>query len=345
MLQNYYYDLLDDGEKNTYDTMRSALSAYDAKCAVFCNDGDSVNRVHKAVVFDNPGIVGYHGIMWGAPQSRGGMYELNFEYADFDAGKYDAAFGKATDALSRVIRDTDDDYAVCKKIYEYVTENVKYAHEVLNRYFFLKSHNRPQSEMTQFLREKSSAFTAYGAFVDRMATCEGISKAFMLLCEHFGVQCTVVGAVTNDGGKDPHMFNVVELDGVRAYVDCTAGLKTDGWDMVRYDYFAVPERLMTKHYELDHSFEATAEGLDYFSRNGRRFTDVYALRTYLSAYSIPSSGREVRVFYDGSKLSDGELRTMFSEIINNGCDKFNSMRGCVVSDGFCNGVITDSEED
>lgn len=59
------------------------------------------------------------------------------------------------------------------------------------------------------------------------AVCEGISKAFKLLCDVANLRCIIAsGFVTNNGRRERHAWNMVELDGVVKHIDVTAELAT-----------------------------------------------------------------------------------------------------------------------
>ena len=66
-------------------------------------------------------------------------------------------------------------------------------------------------------RENPLPWTSYGAIVNRVAVCEGYSKAFQLLLYCVGINSNLVCGNVTDGS--PHMWNTVMLDNDWYYVD------------------------------------------------------------------------------------------------------------------------------
>lgn len=65
--------------------------------------------------------------------------------------------------------------------------------------------------------EVPNRHTAYGALVEGVAVCDGISRGYRLLLESEGIEC---GFATTE----THMWNVVVLDGVECEIDVTSGV-------------------------------------------------------------------------------------------------------------------------
>lgn len=74
------------------------------------------------------------------------------------------------------------------------------------------------------------SYTAYGALVRGEAVCEGYSRAMQLLLYEFGIRSTPVVGFTHE----PHMWNLVELNGKWYHLDLTFDDNILG---TRHDYF------------------------------------------------------------------------------------------------------------
>ena len=61
------------------------------------------------------------------------------------------------------------------------------------------------------INENKSAWTAYGAIVEKSAVCEGYSKAFQLLMYCAGINSNVVCGEASDGAA--HMWNTALIEG------------------------------------------------------------------------------------------------------------------------------------
>lgn len=91
-------------------------------------------------------------------------------------------------------------------IYSYVVKKVKYDQTTFNNY--------KSGKATGF----TSAHTAYGALVDYLAVCQGISAAYKALADEAGLKSIVVSG-TKAGV--PHTWNKVMVNGKWANIDAT----------------------------------------------------------------------------------------------------------------------------
>lgn len=90
--------------------------------------------------------------------------------------------------------------------------------------------------------ETGNQDSAYGCLVEGKAICEGYSKAFLLLCNRAGIDCTIVtGTALSDSGESvSHMWNMVMVDGDWYHIDLTwddPTLNPADKNYVRYDFF------------------------------------------------------------------------------------------------------------
>lgn len=100
--------------------------------------------------------------------------------------------------------------------------------------------------------------SAYGCLVDGKAICEGYSKAFVLLCSRYGIECVpVVGNCIREGSDpEPHMWNMVKIDEKWYHIDLTWDdpvIKTEDnslGDYVCYEYFGLSDDKIQKDHEI-----------------------------------------------------------------------------------------------
>lgn len=71
--------------------------------------------------------------------------------------------------------------------------------------------------------KESTAYTAYGALVDKKAVCEGYAKAFKYVLDDMKIPCILVRGVAknNDGESEGHAWNYVKVDDQWYAVDVT----------------------------------------------------------------------------------------------------------------------------
>lgn len=139
------------------------------------------------------------------------------------------------------LRESSSDYEKVRAVYDYLTANVKYdiVHKK-NQYHTLKS-------------------TAYGALINRTATCQGISVAAYRLLMELGVSCRVITGMANPDHEDSeyHAWNIVCIDGLYYNLDIT-------WDeqLGGEDYFLKSDENFAGH-ARDEEFK-TAEFYDIY---------------------------------------------------------------------------------
>ena len=77
MLSTYYYSQLNYAEQAAYNAIRTALLNRQRDCTIQISDPDSVRRVWKSVVMENPEIIHYHAL-YTFPTLSGGSATFRF---------------------------------------------------------------------------------------------------------------------------------------------------------------------------------------------------------------------------------------------------------------------------
>ena len=77
--------------------------------------------------------------------------------------------------------------------------------------------------------------TAWGAFFEHYAVCDGFSRTVKLLCDDMGLECKIVVGEVN--GRGLHAWNLVKVDGQWYHLDVTWN---DGCGD-RSEYFLIPD--------------------------------------------------------------------------------------------------------
>ena len=140
--------------------------------------------------------------------------------------------------VQKIIDQIGTDWSDSKKIsfiHDYLVENLEYDEAAVD---FI------DSDVTH------SAYTCYGAALNKAAVCEGYAELFQYLCNLVGVNCTqVVG--TGDG--EPHMWNVVELDSMWYHTDVTWDDPIGGKGIYR-DYYMISWEKMSADHAIEQSY-------------------------------------------------------------------------------------------
>lgn len=132
--------------------------------------------------------------------------------------------------------------------------------------------------------------------------CEGISKAFAVLCHQVGIPCIVVF-------DDNHMWNMVNIGGTLAHVDATWGTKNGS--VCDYSYFNITDREIN----IDHGKEincvptCTNDTLGYYYRQGTLFNTPKELKEYLMKHLMADRGKQLHI-----KLKCGNIEQIVDEV-------------------------------
>ena len=120
---------------------------------------------------------------------------------------------------------------------------------------------------------KNDSFNAHsivGAFLDNKAVCEGIAKAFKVLCNEYRIKCIVVlGKADPKGefdGDSYHAWNLVKIQDESYHVDPTwDNMYHDGLQHISYDYFNVStDEILLDHQPIGELPLCQAKTLNYF---------------------------------------------------------------------------------
>lgn len=127
---------------------------------------------------------------------------------------------------------------------------------------------------------KPHIYTVYGALVNRLTVCQGYAEAFQYLLYQAGIPCLLI---RGEGKGESHAWNMVEIDGVYAYVDVTWDdfIADDMEDKpVSYANFNITtEQLLRRHTigELNYKLpDCRSDSLNYYVRSGMSL-DSYSM--------------------------------------------------------------------
>ena len=121
--------------------------------------------------------------------------------------------------------------------------------------------------------QKNDCYNAHsivGVFLDKKAVCEGIAKAFKLLCNEYSMKCIVVlGKADPEGkfdGDTYHAWNLVKVGNGSYHVDVTWDNMFDREiEHISYDYFNVTTADILKDHQPMGQLPLCEDiGLNYF---------------------------------------------------------------------------------
>ena len=154
-------------------------------------------------------------------------------------GQAYAVYEKAKSILREYVSDEMNDFQKVSAIYDYLALNVTYDRAIADLSGTGESFGR------------YSCFTSYGALVENVAVCDGISSAFRLLCAIEGIEaeeCTGFSVIASGSSEivNGHAWNKVRLGGNWYGVDATwvsMDIRASGetTTYVRHSHFMISE--------------------------------------------------------------------------------------------------------
>ena len=183
----------------------------------------------------------------------------------------------------------ENEAAIYRKAHNYLIRNIEYDYDALQN-----PDAYPES------------FTIQGIFERKRAVCEGISKAFKLLCVRAGAGNVYVVEGTSSregfGNSIPHAWNIVGFGTAYSHVDVT-------WDLGsskvcrhnRYDYFMIPDDWIN----IDHTYTSCIQC--------RTFDQSY----FVQQHSLIAGNRTLKEFIE-KKIQQKNSFLYFKVVGKNG---------------------------
>ncbi len=227
---------------------------------------DQVQEIYLKVLYDNPLFFYVNQTvikMTGEP----GYWILlpEFLYANREINEITKQIRKVVDKVAiKANNFKSNEFKLEKYLHDSVVKSVAYDYDSLQQEDCFDAHS------------------IVGAFLHNKAVCEGIAKAFKLLCNEFGIKCIVVlGKADKEGdfsGDKYHAWNLVKIGDESYHVDVT-------WDNmydteihhISYDYFNVTTKdILKDHLPIGGPLPpCDSTRLNYF----------YSTKSFVSTYS------------------------------------------------------------
>lgn len=263
--ERYYYSIMPEVERLAYKTIYEGLKNREYTIEVSLQlSPDQVQEIYLRVLYDNPLFYYINQTvirMAGVP----GSYVLLPEY--LYSAKEIASLNKEIRNIVNKVGEKantmrDNEFRLEKFLHDSVVKSVAYDYDSLMKNDCFNAHS------------------IVGAFLDKKAVCEGIAKAFKLLCNEFSIKCIVVlGKADPKGifdGDSYHAWNLVKIGNESYYVDPTWDNMYDkGLEHISYDYFNLTtDEILKDHRPIGDLPLCTATRLNYFTCTNS-FVDSY----------------------------------------------------------------------
>ena len=227
---SYYYSTLNNKNKKTYDLLFTGINNFDKRITVPQAARRDQLTVFNAVIYDNP-------ILFYTRAFRCMTVPVGNQSVIMPVYKYDEDFiNKSADVISDYLRTFDA---------------VKNDSDIEKELFV---HDHCLDNFTYDYQFNEHAFSILGPVVFNTGVCEGISKFVKVALNYLGVECIVVAGkgynqLRGAGVVEPHMWNIVRINGKTYHLDVTFNLGQKGVGH-QYEYF----NLTDKEIKKDHSY-------------------------------------------------------------------------------------------
>lgn len=228
MENDYYYNSLSKDGKKAYYAIKEGLLELKESFPVIKLSTKELSDIFFMVRLDNPKIFYTNTFSYRYyPDST--MVELVPNYI-FGKDKI-REHAKALDArIKKLVSKASELNEIDKELYihDFLVDNVKYDK-----------------------LKKEYSHEIIGALTNGVAVCEGIAKAFKVMCDELGIWCIVALSNNNEekGIKYRHAWNVVRIGGKYYHIDATFDNTITRDGINRYDYVNLSDKQVFRDHE------------------------------------------------------------------------------------------------
>ncbi len=226
MRYRYFLSLLDEREQQMYRYIFSKIS----ECSRYIDVSatiPTIQRVLKAILLDTPEFFWFQG-KWRA-ESLNDHIRIIPKYS-IEGYQRELAYSNIQQIVSRIAsRRNGSKIGVIRNVYDKLLDNVRYG----------------QARNDQ---------TVEGAFIDAVAVCKGISKAFQMCMNSLDIPCILIEGTLDE--HESHVWNIVFVDGEAYHVDVTMGysrfskLFSSDSRILRYPCFMVSDETIKRTHRI-----------------------------------------------------------------------------------------------
>ncbi|MCM1498539.1 MAG: hypothetical protein NC124_08740 [Clostridium sp.] len=263
--ERYYYSIMSLDEKKAYRMIYDGVKmcAFNIVVSLYLSP-DEVQKVYVRVLYDNP-LFYYINQTVIKMQGQPGYWILlpEYLYTKSEINRINVDIRNVIDRI-KIKADSfrNNEFRLEKFLHDSVVKSVAYDYDSLKK------------------KDSFNAHSIVGVFLDKRAVCEGIAKAFKLLCNEYGIKCIVVLGQANKEGiygeDDYHAWNLVRIGDESYYVDVTwDNLYDEDFHHISYDYFNVTTKdILLDHKPIGELPLCSSTRLNYF----------YSTKSFVSTY-------------------------------------------------------------
>jgi len=243
---SYYYDQLDEQEKDVYSYLLSQFEIYQSDISVNYVSYETFRSAETALYMDHPEFYWIRDLH---TYYRNVFEEITrVEYPMENAESYLAQCDAEAQAVIAGIPEGSTSYQTVKYLYESIINSTSYDLEAI----MAGTVSDDQDIRSVLLNHRS--------------VCAGYATTFKYLCDQVGIDCIVSTGTARSGGmEENHAWNAVKLNGQWYWVDVTWGeqeFENGGMETINYNYLCVPDFMMSDSHIADASLGLADEGID-----------------------------------------------------------------------------------
>lgn len=240
-------------------------------------------------------------------------------------------YSNARKALGDIISDTMTDRQKVTAIFDWLSENVTYDDVAANEYKedWAAATTEAQRNAIAEDARKYKCFHLEGVFLDdneRFAVCDGISKAFALMCAIEEIPVIIVsGTGITSNGSENHAWNIVLVEGEWCNIDATWGRTTvttasNKYSTVSYRYFLAsaanfdPSHLAVG--EKPSTTEKSKLGDEAYKVTSETELDAAIDEIVAAASRTTSKFSAEIIYFDGFTITKAEVMTKLNGKLN-----------------------------
>lgn len=303
--QEYYFNLLDEGERRIYREMLEGIQNRQDNFYLTTSEEAEINKVYHALLKDHPELFWVHNRQEVYTTSYQGSdyceFSPGYTYTDQEVTEIQQAMETACQEVKGLVPEGADTYEKVKTVYTYLIDHAEYA----------------SSEDDQNIA---------GIFWKGQAVCAGYARAVQYLLEQFDIPCIYVEGDTRDSDQG-HAWDIVQIEGQYYYVDATNGdqpqfLEGDAVQLAEhktiiYDYLCPFPEEYEKIYTASDEFPlpaCTATDCNFYVLNQACFNTYDAQEFYnFCCMRLDNGAAVVRLKYTSEEAFDAACRHYIQE--------------------------------
>lgn len=243
----YYYNSLDEMSKIAYQDMYAAVINFEEQYTLDVSSAD-MREVFMAILYDNPEIFWLKTDYKYYDYEDYVLFEPQYHFSAEEAKLMTSELESKVDAILSMASSYNTPYEKELFFHDYICENVVYDESTYG----------------------TVGGSAHNALINGASVCEGYARAMQILLDGAGIyNYLIVGDAIDEGNTEPHMWNVVQLDGMNYHLDVTWD-DLEGYSEPSHLYFNVNDTLISDDHcnfepETNHCFSMSH---NYYFVNG-----------------------------------------------------------------------------